>query len=85
MVVVYRWDSNQPTFLVLHRGQFGPDFDGEWAWRCQEAARRGRMAATKRRVIEPTRQLPEQKLAERVCDALGCPYHDHIPIPEQVA
>jgi len=39
---------------------------------------------TKGRVIEPTRLLPAQELAERVCEALGCPYHAHIPIPEQV-
>jgi len=35
---------------------------------------------TKRRVIEPNRLLSAQELAERVCDALGCTYHDHIPI-----
>ena len=40
---------------------------------------------TKRRVIEPNRLLPAHELAERVCDALGCTYHDHIPIPEKVA
>ncbi len=39
---------------------------------------------TKGRVIEPTRLLPAHELAERVCDALGCCYHDHIPIPEMV-
>ncbi len=38
---------------------------------------------TKRRVIEPNRLLSAQELAERVCDALGCTYHDHIPIPEK--
>jgi len=40
---------------------------------------------TKRRVIEPTRLLGAKELAQRVCDALGCLYHDHIPIPEKVA
>jgi transposase len=40
---------------------------------------------TKRRVIEPARLLPAQELAERVCDALDCTYHEHIPIPEKVA
>lgn len=40
---------------------------------------------TKRQVIEPDRLLPARELAERVCDALGCTYHEHIPIPEQVA
>ena len=40
---------------------------------------------TKRQVVEPDRLLPARELAERVCDALDCPYHEHIPIPEQVA
>ena len=40
---------------------------------------------TKRQVVEPDRLLPARELAERVCDALGCPYHPHIPIPEQAA
>jgi len=40
---------------------------------------------TKRRVLEPNRLLSAQGLAERVCDALGCTYHDHIPIPEKAA
>jgi hypothetical protein len=40
---------------------------------------------TKRRVVEPTRLLPARELAGRVCDALGCPYHAHIPIPEKAA
>ena len=40
---------------------------------------------TKRRVLEPTRLLSAHELAERVCAALGCPYHEHIPIPEKVA
>lgn len=40
---------------------------------------------TKRRVIEPDRLLPAQELAERVCDALDCAYHAHIPIPQQAA
>jgi hypothetical protein len=40
---------------------------------------------TKRRVVEPDRLLSAQELAERVCDALGCAYHAHIPIPEKAA
>ena len=40
---------------------------------------------TKRRVVEPDRLLPARELAERVCDALGCTYHAHIPIPEKAA
>jgi len=38
---------------------------------------------TRRRVVEPTRLLPARELAERVCKALGSPYHAHIPIPEK--
>jgi len=40
---------------------------------------------TKRKVVEPDRLLPAQELAERVCDALHCPYHAHIPLPEKAA
>jgi transposase len=40
---------------------------------------------TKRRVIEPTRLLSAHELAERVCAALDCTHHEHIPIPEKVA
>jgi len=40
---------------------------------------------TKGRVIEPTRLLPARELAARVCEALDCTYHGHIPIPEQAA
>jgi hypothetical protein len=40
---------------------------------------------TKRRVVAPDRLLPARELAERVCGALDCAYHEHIPIPEKVA
>jgi transposase len=40
---------------------------------------------TKRRVVEPTRLLTAHELAERVCEALNCTYHEHIPIPEKAA
>ena len=40
---------------------------------------------TKRQVVEPDRLLSARELAERVCDALHCPYHPHIPLPQQVA
>lgn len=40
---------------------------------------------TKRAVVEPDRLLPARELAARVCDALDCPYHPHIPMPEKVA
>jgi hypothetical protein len=36
---------------------------------------------TKRKVVEPDRLLPAPELAARVCDALDCPYHPHLPIP----
>jgi transposase len=42
-------------------------------------------AHTKRQVVEPDRRLPARELAARVCAALGCPYHEHIPIPEKAA
>lgn len=40
---------------------------------------------TKRQVTEPNRLLSAQELAVRICDALNCPYYEHIPIPETVA
>lgn len=40
---------------------------------------------TKRKIVEPTRLLAARELAARVCAALDCPYHDHLPIPEQAA
>ena len=40
---------------------------------------------TKRKVVEPDRLLPAREVAERVCEALDCTYHEHIPIPEKVA
>lgn len=39
VIVVYRWIGNELTFLVLHRGQFGPAFDGDWAWGPPSGAR----------------------------------------------
>ena len=42
-------------------------------------------AHTKRRIVEPDRLLPAAELAARVCDALDCAYHEHIPIPEKAA
>ena len=39
MIVVYRRDSGQPTFLLLHRKMFGPDFVGDWAWGPPSGAR----------------------------------------------
>ena len=40
---------------------------------------------TKRQIVEPDRLLPAREVAARVCEALACPYHEHIPIPEKVA
>ena len=40
---------------------------------------------TQRRVVEPARLLPARELVERVCEALECTYHEHLPIPEKVA
>jgi hypothetical protein len=40
---------------------------------------------TRRRIVEPDRLLPARELAQRVCAALGSPYHAHIPIPEKAA
>jgi transposase len=39
---------------------------------------------SKRRIVEPERLLSGQEIAERVCQALECPYHEHIPIPKKV-
>ena len=44
-----------------------------------------RWVHTKRRVIEPSRLLSARELAERVCAALDCAYHEHIPIPDKAA
>jgi hypothetical protein len=40
---------------------------------------------TKREGVEPDRLLSARELAGRVCDALDCPYHPHLPIPEKAA
>jgi hypothetical protein len=40
---------------------------------------------TKRQIVEPERLLPAREVAERVCEALACTYHEHIPIPDKVA
>jgi hypothetical protein len=39
----------------------------------------------KRKVVEPDRVLPAAELAQRVCDAFGCAYEEHLTIPNQVA
>ena len=39
----------------------------------------------KRRVSEADRLLTISELADRVCDAYGCPHEPHLTIPEKVA
>lgn len=39
----------------------------------------------KRAVAEPDRLLAARELAERVCAHFGCPYDEHLAIPEKVA
>jgi len=38
-----------------------------------------------RRIVEPARLLAAREVEERVCAALGCPLHDHLVIPHEVA
>jgi hypothetical protein len=38
----------------------------------------------KRRVVEADRLLASQELAQRVCDAFGCPYEAHLSILDKV-
>lgn len=38
----------------------------------------------KRRVVEPERLLSLAELEDRVCDALACPHHEHLAIPNLV-
>jgi hypothetical protein len=35
----------------------------------------------KKRVVEPTRLLPADELADRVCRTFACPHHPHLPMP----
>jgi DDE superfamily endonuclease len=39
----------------------------------------------KRKVVEPDGLLGAYELAERVCGAFGCPHHEHLTVPQQVA
>ncbi|HEY3033340.1 MAG TPA: transposase [Streptosporangiaceae bacterium] len=39
----------------------------------------------RRRVVEPTRLLSAQELADRVCAAFDCPHHAHLALPEKAA
>ena len=38
-IVVSRRHTGRPTFLLLHRGHYGPDFAGDWAWGPPSGAR----------------------------------------------
>ncbi len=40
---------------------------------------------SKKRVVEPTRLLSADELAERVCATLGCPHHPHLVAPQTAA
>lgn len=39
----------------------------------------------KRAIVEPTRLLTAQEVAERVCAHFGCPHEKHLTIPEKAA
>jgi transposase len=39
----------------------------------------------KRRAADPDRLLTARETAERACAALGCPYEDHLSLPQEVA
>lgn len=39
-VVVFRRGPSGPEFLLLHRAQRGPEYEGDWAWTPPSGARR---------------------------------------------
>ncbi len=39
----------------------------------------------KRKVAEPDGLLSARELAERVCEAFGCPYQEHLTVLNDVA
>jgi len=39
----------------------------------------------KRKVVEPDGLLGAHELADRVCAVFGCPHHEHLSIPQEVA
>ncbi len=39
----------------------------------------------KRKVVEPDGLLGAYELAERVCRVFGCPHHEHLTVPQEVA
>lgn len=39
----------------------------------------------KRRVVNPDGLSTAKELAQRVCESFGCPYEEHLAIPEKVA
>ena len=39
----------------------------------------------KRKVVEPEGLLGAYELAGRVCEVFGCPHHEHLSVPQEVA
>jgi len=39
---------------------------------------------SKRAMVEPTRLLTAQEVAERVCASLGCPHEPHLTLPDPI-
>ncbi len=39
----------------------------------------------KRKVVEPDGLLGAYELADRVCGVFGCPHHEHLTVPQEVA
>lgn len=39
----------------------------------------------KRKVVEPNRLMASREVAQRACDALGCPYEEHLTLSNKVA
>jgi transposase len=39
---------------------------------------------SKRAIVEPTRLLSAQEVAERVCSYHGCPHEPHLSLPDSV-
>ena len=44
-----------------------------------------RWGHTERQSVAPARLLPAREVAARVCAALACTHHEHIPLPEKGA
>jgi hypothetical protein len=88
------WHSSQAVrdWLRAHNGKVKREGQGVRLIRCRLPSQRpwlNVMEPTwghgKRRVVEPDRLLTAQEVAERACAALGCPYEDHLTLPNKVA